>query len=97
MRVAAAHHAGNVGADLDVIAPGGLAAKHRIVSQRFGDLQDIEVEALGDFLEDLVAERAELILRVEHHGNQRGSLDRVAPGEVVKFFFQCRRKLHDSA
>ena len=45
--VAAAQHAGDVGADLDVIAPSGLAAQHGVVGERFSDLDDVQVERLA--------------------------------------------------
>ena len=86
--VAAAQHAGNIGADLNVIAPGRLAAQHRVIRERFGDLKSVQVQALRNFLENLIAQETELILGIEHHGNQRGALDGIASDQVVKLGFQ---------
>ncbi len=47
--VAAAQHAGDVGADLHVIFSGALAAQHRVIRHRFGDLQRIQAEAARRF------------------------------------------------
>ena len=94
--VAATQHAGNVGADLNVIASDGLAAQHGVIRQSFGDLSHVQVQAQGDIREQLIAEEAEIILRVHHHGDQRGTLHGVASEQSCEFFFQCRRQLHKS-
>ena len=76
--VAAAQHAGNIRADLNVVAAFGLAAEHRVIRESLGDFDQIQADALGDFFEHFVAQKSELILRVQHHGNQRRALDGVA-------------------
>ena len=43
--VAAAEHAGDVGADLDVVLACGLGAKHGVVAEDVADVEVEEVEA----------------------------------------------------
>ena len=37
-----------------------------------------------------------MILRVDHHGNQRGALDRIAAQQLIEFFLKLRRNLQRS-
>ena len=46
--------------------------------------------------EHFVAQRAELVLRVKHHGDQRRALHRIARrSSWLKLRFECRRHLHN--
>jgi hypothetical protein len=69
--IAAAQHAGHIRADLNVKFPCPMAAQHRVILHRFGDLQSIQIEAARDFADHVIADVAELILRVQQHGDQR--------------------------
>ncbi len=82
--VAAAQHAGDVGADLDVVLAGGLGAQHGVVAEDGADVEVEEVEALGDLLDDGLGDVADLILRVEQHGDERRALDRVERDQLVE-------------
>ena len=66
--VAAAEHAGDVGANLDMVLAHRFAAEHRVVGKRFFDLNGVKFEAFRDFRDHFVADATELILRVHHHG-----------------------------
>ena len=46
--VAAAQHAGDVGADLHVVLAGGLGAQHGVVAEDVAHVEVEEAEALGD-------------------------------------------------
>ena len=81
---AAAEHAGDVGADLHVVLPRRGSAKHRIVAEDVADVELEEVEALGDLGDDGVGDIADLVLRVEQHGDEGGALDGVDRGQLVE-------------
>ncbi len=76
--IAAAQHAGNIGANLDVILADGLAAQHRVISHRLGNLSHVQVEPPRDFSEHVIADESVIILRVHHHRDQRRALERIA-------------------
>ena len=64
--------------------PGGLGAQHGVVAEDVADFEVEEVEALGDLLDDGLADVADLVLRVEQHGDERGALERVDGHQVVE-------------
>src|SRR5690242_7262170 len=61
---AADEKATDVGADLDVILPHGLAMKHGIVAHHLVDLKGRNFAAPGDFVDQLRRDGADLVLRV---------------------------------
>ena len=93
-RACRAAHAGNVGADLNVIFSSALAAQHGVIRHCLGDLQNIQVEPERDFADHVIADVSELILRVDQHGNQRRSFHRIACCECLELVFELRRQIH---
>ncbi len=71
--VGAAQHATDVGADLHVEFAGGLEAQHGVVGGDVANVEFVMPMRCGDLGDDGVGEIADLVLRVEQHGNQRGT------------------------
>ena len=90
--VATAQHAGDVGADLQVVLAGWLGAQHGVVRKHVAYVQLKNADALGDLGDDGVGDIADLILRVEQHGHERRALERVDGYEMVEAGGQLRRK-----
>ncbi len=67
--VAAAKHARNIRANLDVKFSERLAMQHRVVRECFLNLNCFQIEAARNFGNQLVADEAEFILPVEQHRN----------------------------
>ena len=86
--VAAAQHAGDVGADLHVVLAHRLAMQHGVILERFLDLHGAKIEARGDFRDHFVADETEFVLRVHQHRDQRAALDRIS---VLQVFESCRK------
>ncbi len=82
--VGAAQHATDIGADLDVVFAGGLEAEHGVVGGDVAYFKLGNADALGDLGDDCVGEVADLVLRVEQHGDERGTLDGILLDERVK-------------
>jgi hypothetical protein len=95
--VAAAEHAGDVRADLQVIFAGGFASQHGVVGQRLGHLQDVQIEPPRDFFDQRIAEVAKLILGKQQHRHQRRALARVASQQFGESGFQLCRQFHGLA
>ena len=90
--VAAAQHAADVGADLDVVFADGLEMQHGVVT---GDIAHVELgdaDAPGHFGNDRVGEIADFVLRIEQHGDQCGAADWVLFHQGVKPGRELRRK-----
>ncbi len=87
--IAAAEHAGHIGADLNVMLAHGLAPQHRIIGEGFLDLKGVEIEAPGDLRDHFIADGAVLILRVHEHRDERAALKRITGLQ----FFEFRREL----
>src|SRR4029077_8364311 len=92
--IAAAKHAGNVGAYLDVVLARRFAPDHGVISERFIDLQETHAEARGDLRYHGVAYAAKSILRVESTGHERRALERVTLHERLELLFECEGQLH---
>ncbi len=90
--VAAAQHAGDVGADLHVVLACRLGAEHGVVRKHVAYVQLEDADALRDLGDDGVGDVADLVLRVEQHGDERGALERVDGDELVEAGGQLRRK-----
>ena len=90
--VAAAQHAGDVGADLDVVLAGRDGAQHGVVGEDVADVELEEVEAGGDLVDRGLGDVADLVLRVEQHGDEGGALDGVEGNEVVEAGGKLRGK-----
>src|SRR5690242_13324949 len=73
---------------------GGFASDHGIVGQRFVDLQRAESQARGNLRDQLIADIAEYILRIERHGHKGGTLHRITLDERLKCLFEDGRQLH---
>ena len=69
--IGAAQHATDVGADLHVVFAGRLEAQHGVVGGDVAHFEFRDADALGHFGDHRVGEIADLVLRVEQHGNQR--------------------------
>jgi len=70
----------DVGADLHMVLAARLAVQHAVVGNHFVDLQRRHADALGDFLNQLIGNRPDFILRIEEHRNHRRAL---APGRIA--------------
>ena len=82
--VAAAQHAGDVGADLHVVFAGGLGAEHGVVGEHVADIELEDVDAGGNLVDDGFGDVADLILRVEQHGDEGGAPEGIDGDEVVE-------------
>ena len=82
--VAAAQHAADIGADLDVVFAGGFGAQQGVVADHVADIELGDADALGDLGDDRVGEIADLVLRVEQHGDEGGALHGVEGDELVE-------------
>src|SRR5579859_2531141 len=92
--VAAAKHASDVRANLHVVLAQRFAAKHGIVGERFFDLHGVKFEAPRYFRDHLVADEAELVLRVHHHRDERAALHRICVLQLFEFRRELRRHFH---
>ena len=90
--VGAAQHATDIGADLDVVSAGGLEAQHGVVGGHVADFEFGDADALRDFGDHRVGEIADLVLRIEQHGNQRRAPHRIFLDQRVEAGGQLRRK-----
>ena len=86
---AAAQHAGNVRADLHVVLAGGHGAQHGVVAEDVAHVELEQVEALCDLGDHVVGDVADLVLRVEQHGDQGRTLERIDRGQLVKAGGRC--------
>src|SRR5215472_3253479 len=92
--VAAHQHASDVGANLHVMLAHGLAMQHRVVRQRFFDLDIVQIQSARDFRNHFVADVAVFVLRVHQHRNQRAALDGIAGLQLLEFSRKYGGKLH---
>src|SRR6266852_4690875 len=91
---ATAQHAGDIGADLDVMFAHGLAAQHGVIGEGFLDLHMIQIEAGGNFGDQFVGDVAEFVLAVNQHGDERAALEGIEILQLFEFGGQIGRKLH---
>jgi hypothetical protein len=82
--VGAAQHATDVGADLNVVFAGGLEAEHGVVGGDVAHFKLGDADAAGNLGDDRVGEIANFVLRVEQHGNERGTLHGILLDERVE-------------
>ena len=90
--VAAAEHAADVGADLNVIFAGRLDAQQRVVADHVAHVELGDADPVGDFGDDRIGEVADLVLRVKQHGHESGAPHRVEGDELVKASGERRRE-----
>ena len=87
---AAGQQATDVGADLDVVFPQWLLMQHGVIREHFVHLQRRDANTARYFLDELVRNVAQFILRVKQHGDHGRALSsrRIALQELVKPGFQ---------
>src|ERR1017187_6258532 len=90
--ISAAQHATDVGADLHVEPSCRLEAQHGVVAGHVAHLEFGDVDARGHFGDDRIGEVANLVLRIEQHGNQRRAADRIPEHQRVEARRQPGRK-----
>src|SRR5579863_6939865 len=90
--VGSAEHATDVGADLDVVLAGRLEAKHGVVGGDVAHLKLGDADAAGNLGNDRVREIADLVLRVEQHGNQRRAANGILLDQRVETSSQRGRE-----
>src|SRR5580704_1085903 len=90
--IAAAQHATDIGADLHIEFARGLEAQHGVVGGDVAHFKRRDGEALGDLVDHGVGEVPDLILGVEEHGDQGGTLDRIFVHKRVKAGGETGRK-----
>ena len=76
----------DVGADLHVVLAQRLAVQHGVVRQHLVDLQRRHAHAPRHFVDQLVGDRADFILRVQQHRNHRRAL----PARRIALAGACR-------
>ncbi len=72
--------------------PAGLVREHGVVGENVADVELKQVEALGDLGDDGVGYIADIVLRVEQHGDEGGTLHRIKGYQVVKACGRLGRK-----
>src|ERR1700733_5976086 len=90
--IAAAQHAGDVGADLHVVLTRWTGAQHGVVRKHISYVQLQNADPFCNLSDDGVGDVAYLVLRVEQHGHERRAPERVDGDEVVEARGQLRRK-----
>src|SRR4051794_35858292 len=87
-----AQHATDVGAHLHVEFARGLESQHGVISRDVAHFERGDREPGRDFIDHWVGKVADLILRIEQHGNQRRPLGGILRHQRVKARGQLRRK-----
>src|SRR5579863_3430818 len=90
--VGSAQHATDIGADLNVVFAGRLEAKHGVVGGDVAHLKLGDADAAGNLGNDRVREIADLVLRVEQHGNQRRAANGILLDQRVETSSQRGRE-----
>src|SRR5580704_7718992 len=82
--VASAQHAADVGADLDVEFSGWLGTQQGVVAEHAEHVVFLDADAGGDLGHHCRGDVADLILRVEQHGNEGGAAQRIERDQLVE-------------
>ena len=77
--LAAAQHAGDVGADADVMAPAGVGLEHRIEARDLVDLDRRQLQVLRDRIHELGGQEA-VVLLLRRAQRRRCTAERCRPG-----------------
>src|SRR3954468_12995890 len=90
--VAAAQHAGDVGADLHVELAVRSGMQQGVVADDVAHVEFGNLDAAGDLGDHCVVDCAGFILRIEQHGNEGGAPRRGEGDQLVEPGCQLRRK-----
>src|SRR6266567_2615866 len=90
--IGAAQHATDIGADLDIEFACGLETQHGVVTGHIAHFELGKAQPVGNLGHHRVGKVADLILRVEQHGDQRRTLHGVLLNQHVKARRQRGRK-----
>jgi hypothetical protein len=82
------NHARDVGAHLEVVLADGVAMEHRVVTDVLNHLDRPDINPAGDFLDDIVADKADLILSEEQTRDDGRSLQRVVGDRFIELLKQ---------